>query len=86
MPTCMTGPVPSTPVQGSGGAPLATIQDSPAMGPDIDRVIPITTATPQAGPLLIPVGQASILRLHRMHRHECSGDRTRCKNSSGAVH
>lgn len=85
MPTCMTGPVPSTPVQGSGGAPLATIQDSPGMDLGIDQVIPIM-ATLQAGPLPIPVGQASILRLQRMHRHECSGDRASCEDSSVAVH
>jgi hypothetical protein len=80
MPTCMTGPVPSTPVQGSGGAPLATIQDFPGMDLDIDQGTPILIpimATPQAGSLPIPVGRASVLRLQRMHRHECSGDRTR---------
>ena len=32
---------PSTLVPGSGGAPLATIQDSPGMGLGIDRVTPI---------------------------------------------
>lgn len=80
MAMCMTGPVPSTPVQGSGGAPSATIQDSPGMDLDIDQGTPILIpimATPQAGRLPIPVGQASVLRLQRMHRHECSGDRTR---------
>jgi hypothetical protein len=80
MPTYMTGPLPSTPVQGSGGAPLATTQDSPGMDLDIDQGTPILipiTATPQAGSLPIPVDQASVLRLQRMHRHECSGDRTR---------
>jgi hypothetical protein len=80
MPMCMTGPVPSTPVPGFGGAPLATIQDSPGMDLDIDPGTPILIpimATPQAGHPPIPVGQASVLRLQRMHRHECSGDRTR---------
>ena len=86
MPTCTTGPVPSTLVPDSGGAPLATIQDSPGMDLDIDQGTPIM-ATPQAGPLPIPVGQASVLRLLRMHHHECSGDRTRqCEGSSAAVH
>ena len=80
MPTCMTGPVPSTPVQGSGGVPLATILDSSGMDLDIDLGTPIRIpimATPQAGPLPIPVGQVSVRRLQRMRRRECSGDRTR---------
>ena len=37
----MTRPAPSTLVPGSGGAPLATTQDSPGMGLGIDRVTPI---------------------------------------------
>jgi hypothetical protein len=70
MPTCTTSPVPSTLVPDSGGAPLATIQDSPGVDLDIDQVIPIM-ATLRAGPLRIPVGQTFVLRLHRMLRHEC---------------
>ena len=77
MPTCLTEPIPSTPVQGSGGAPLATIQDSPGMDLDIDQGTPILIPimdTPQAGRLPIPVGQASVLRLQRMRHRNFSSE------------
>ena len=76
----MTRPVPSTQVQDSGGAPLATIQDSLGMGLDIDQGTPIITpilAIPPADRFLVPADQAPVLRLQRMHRHECSSERTR---------
>jgi len=83
-PTCMTGPALSTRVPDSGGAPLATIQDSPGMGLDIDQGIqdtPILAITP-VDPLLVLADQAPVLRLQRMHRHECSNDRIRsCEDS-----
>ena len=88
MPTCMTRPAPSTLVQDSGGAPLATIQDSPDMGLGIDRVTPIITPTlafPPADRLPIPADQASVLRLQRMHRHECSNV-DEAKDPSAAVY
>jgi hypothetical protein len=76
-PTCMTKPVLSTRVQGFGGAPLRTIQDfrdmgQEDMGRDIDQVIPIIIPVPaflQVGRFLTPAGQALVLRLQRMHRH-----------------
>ena len=76
-PTCMAKPALSTRVRDSGGALLRTIQDFPDMGRedmgrDIDRGIPIiipVPAFPRAGRFLTPAGQALVLRLHRMHRH-----------------
>ena len=76
----MIKPVPSTRILDSGGAPLATIQDSPGTGLDIDQailiIIPVPAITP-ADPLLVLADQALVLRLQRMPRHECSNDRTR---------
>jgi hypothetical protein len=76
MPTCMTGPILSTPVLDSGGAPLATIQDSPGMDLDIDQGIPILVITP-VDPLLVQVGQASVRRLQRMRHHNFSSEGSR---------
>ena len=89
MPTCMTGPAPSTRILDSGGAPLATIQDFPDMDPDIDQGTPIIILIPAFHPadrILVSVDRAPVLRLQLMHRHECSGDRTRCEDLSVAVH
>jgi hypothetical protein len=80
MPTCMTSPIPSTLVPDSGGAPLPTIQDSLDMGLVIDLVTPMAIpimATLPADLLPILVGQASVLRLHRMHHRECSSEGSR---------
>jgi hypothetical protein len=80
MPTCTTSPVPSTLVPDSGGAPLATIQDSPGMDLGIDLVTPMAIpimVTLLADLLPILVGKASVLRLHRMHHHECSSEGSR---------
>jgi hypothetical protein len=84
-PTCTTGLALSTRLPDSGGAPLRTIQDFPDMGQedmgqDIDRGIPIIIPVPaclQVGRFLTPAGQALVLRLRRMPRHECSDDRMR---------
>lgn len=84
-PTCMTKPVRSTGVRDSGGAPLRTIQDFRDMGQEdmgrgIDQAIPIIIPVPASHPaerFLVPAGQALVLRLRRMPRHECSDDRTR---------
>jgi len=76
----VTRPAPSTLVPGSGGALLATIQDSPGMGLGIDRVTPILIpimVIPPAGRFPIPADQASVFRLQQMHRYECSSERTR---------
>jgi hypothetical protein len=77
MPTCMTGPIPSTQIQDSGEAPLAITQDSPGMGLDIDQGIPIiipVPAFPPADRLLVLVDQVPVLRLQRMHRHSSSNE------------
>ena len=82
----MTRPAPSTLVLGSGGAPLATIQDSPGMGLDIDQVTPIIIpilAFPPADRFLVPADQAPVLRLQRMPRHNFSNARTR--RGKGAI-
>jgi hypothetical protein len=84
-PTCMTKPVRSTGVRDFGGAPLRTIQDFRDMGQEdmgrgIDQAIPIiipARAFLQVGRFPTPAGQALVLRLRRMPRHECSDDRTR---------
>ena len=84
-PTCMTKPVLSTRILDSGGAPLRTIQDfrdmgQEDMGLDIAQGIPIIIPVPdipQADRFLTPAGQALVLPLRRMPRHECSDDRTR---------
>jgi hypothetical protein len=84
-PTCTTGLALSTRLQDSGGVPLVTIQDfrdmgREDMGQDIDQVILIIIPVPaflQVGRFLTPAGQALVLRLRRMPRHECSDDRTR---------
>lgn len=90
MPTCMTKPVLSTRILDYGGAPLRTIQDFLDMGQEdmgqedmgrgIDQAIPIiipVSAFLQVGRFLTPAGQALVLRLRRMPRHECLEDRTR---------
>ena len=85
MPMCMTKPVLSIRILDSGGAPLVPIQDltgmgRAGMGRDIDQAIPIIIPVPaflQVGRFLTPAGQALVLRLRRMPRHECSDDRTR---------
>ena len=59
-----------------GGAPLATIQDSPGIGLAIDRVALILTFL-LADRLLDPADQAPVLRLQRMHCHIFSSKRTR---------
>jgi hypothetical protein len=77
---CMIKPVPSTRVLDSGGAPLATIQGSLGMGLGIDqgtRIIIPVLAMPPADRFLTPAGQALVLRLLQMRRHECSSDKTR---------
>lgn len=71
--TCIAKPAPSTRVLDSGGAPLATIQDSPGMDLDIDQGIPILVITP-VDPLLVQVGQASVVRLQRMRHHNFSSE------------
>jgi len=80
MPTSMTPPDPSTLTQDFGGAPLATIQDSPGTGLGIDQgtpiIIPVQAITP-ADPPLAPAGQVLVLRLQRMHRHNSSSERIR---------
>ena len=84
-PTCMTKPVLSTRIRDSGGAPLRTIQGFRDMGQEdmgrgIDQAIPIIIPVPaflQVGRFLTLAGQALVLRLRRMPRHECSDDRTR---------
>jgi hypothetical protein len=79
-PMCITQPLRSMLVQDSGGVPSVTIQDFQDMGLDIDQatpiIIPIPAITP-ADPLLIPAGQAPVLRLRRMRRHECSKEGVR---------
>jgi hypothetical protein len=92
-PTCTTGLARSTRLPDSGGAPLHTIQDfrdmgREGMGQDIDRGIPIiipAPAIPRVDRFLAPAGQALVLRLQRMHRHECSNDRTRSYEGSSAT-
>ena len=84
-PMCTTGLALSTRLPDSGGVPLGTIQDfrdmgREGMGQDIDQGIPIIIPVPaflQVGRFLTPAGQALVLRLRRMPRHECSDDRTR---------
>lgn len=80
-PTFMIRPARSMLAQDSGGAPSATIQDFPGMGLDIDQATPIITipvpAFPPADPLLVPAGQAPVLHLPRMRRHECSKEGVR---------
>ena len=74
----MIKPVLSTRVLDSGGAPLATIQGFLGMGLGIDpgtRIIIPVPAMPLADRFLTPAGQALVLRLLRMRRHECSSDR-----------
>jgi len=81
-PTFMIRPARSMLVQDSGGAPSATIQDFPGMGPDIDQATPITIPVPTfppADPLLVPAGPAPVLHLLRMRRHECSKEDVRPK-------
>jgi hypothetical protein len=94
-PTCTTGLALSTRLPDSGGAPLGTIQDfrdmgREDMGQDIAQGIPIiipVPAIPRADRFLTPVDQALVLRLQRMHRHECSSGRTRsCEDSTTAVY
>jgi hypothetical protein len=79
-PMCTPRLVPSTLVLGSGGILLATIQDFPGMGLDIDQailiIIPIPAITP-ADPLLVPAGQAPAPHHPRMRRHECSKEGVR---------
>jgi len=72
MPVCMTKPVRSIRVPGFGGAPLAPIQDITGMGLDTDQVTPIIIpipAIPPADRFRVQAGQALVLRLQRMHRH-----------------
>ena len=81
----MTKPVLSTRILDSGGAPLVPIQGLTGMGQEdmgrgIDQAIPIIIPVPaflQVGRFLTLAGQALVLRLRRMPRHECSDDRTR---------
>ena len=64
--------------------------DREDMDQDIDQVILIIIpipAIPRADHFLTLADQALVLRLQRMHRHECSSDRTRsCEDSSVAVY
>lgn len=87
-PMCTTRPAPFTRVQDFGGAPLATTQDFLGMGLDLDQgihiIIPVRAITP-ADPLLVPAGQAPVLRLQRMLRRECSSERTRRGDSLAAA-
>ena len=90
MPMCIIRPAPSTLVPDSGGAPLATTQGFPGMGLDmdlgIDRVTPTPIlAMPPVDRFPVQADQAPVLRLQRMHRHECSSvDET--KDPSVAVY
>jgi hypothetical protein len=50
------------------------------MGRVIGQAIPIIIPVPvflQVGRFLTPAGQALVLRLLQMRRHECSSDKTR---------
>ena len=76
-PMCIINPVLSTRVLDSGGAPLATIQGSLDMDLGIDlgtRIFIPVLAMPLADRFLTPAGQALVLRLLRMRRHECSSE------------
>ena len=94
-PMCTTGLALSTRLPDSGGVPLGIIQDfrdmgREGMGQDIAQGIPIiipVPVIPLADRFLAPAGQALVLRLQRMHRHECSSGRTRsCEDSTAAVY
>jgi hypothetical protein len=75
---CMTRPIPSTLILGSGGAPLPPIQDFlDTMDQDtdlgIDQVTPtVILVISPADRFLLQADQVPVPHLQQMLRHECS--------------